>query len=165
MTDLPSVNDIRADLTGVLERFRAGRTRAFSFGAGVPEAVILTYDEFEDLGGETKFELGEVVLEPTELAAEFPGVVDAARAGSGSPVVWGTAGEPEAVLLSTAQYRHLRGDDAPPPGVVDDPTKRTYATQPLPDSKPFELDEIAALMGPEAVQDLEQIRRDDGEIP
>lgn len=165
MTGLPSVDDIRTDLAGVLERFRAGRTRAFSFGAGVPEAVILTYDEFEDLGGEAKFEIGDVVLEPAELADELPRLVDAARAGTGSPVVWGTEGEPEALVLSTAQYRQLRGDDEPPAGVVDDPTQRTYATEPLPDSRPFDLDEIAALMGSEAVQDLEDIRRDDGEIP
>jgi hypothetical protein len=46
--------------------------------------------------------------------------------------------------------------------VVDDPTKRTYSTEPLPDSRPFSLDEIAALMGPEAVQDLEDLRREDG---
>jgi hypothetical protein len=32
MNDLPSVDDIRTDLSGVLERFRAGSTRAFSFG-------------------------------------------------------------------------------------------------------------------------------------
>jgi hypothetical protein len=55
-------------------------------------------------------------------------------AAAGSPVVWG---EPEAVVLSTMQYRQLRGDDEPPPGVVDDQTKRTYATEPLPDSRPF----------------------------
>jgi hypothetical protein len=32
MNCLPSVDDIRTDLPGVLERFRAGSTRAFSFG-------------------------------------------------------------------------------------------------------------------------------------
>jgi len=50
MTGLPSVDDVRADLPAVLARFRAGRTHAFSFGAREPEAVMLTYDEFEDLG-------------------------------------------------------------------------------------------------------------------
>jgi PHD/YefM family antitoxin component YafN of YafNO toxin-antitoxin module len=144
MTGLPSVDDIRADLPAVLARFRAGRTRAFSFGAGVPEAVLLTYDEFEDLGGETKFAVGTDVLEPDELAQRLTAAVDAARAGSGNPVVWGEAGEPEAVVLSTAQYRQLRGDDAPPAGVVDDPTVRTYTTEPLPNSRPLNLDEWAA---------------------
>ncbi len=163
MTGLPSVDDIRADLPAVLARFRAGRTRAFSFGAGVPEAVLLTYDEFEDLGGESKFAVGAEVLEPDALAEQLAAVVAAARAGSGAPVVWGEAGEPEAVVLSTSQYRQLRGDDEPPAGVVDDPTVRTYATQPLPDSRPLNLDEIAELMGPEAVQDLEEIRREGNE--
>jgi PHD/YefM family antitoxin component YafN of YafNO toxin-antitoxin module len=163
MTGLPSVDDIRADLPAVLARFRAGRTRAFSFGAGSPEAVLLTYDEFEDLGGEAKFAVGSGVLEPAELAERLQAVVDAARAGSGEPVVWGDAGEPEAVVLSTAQYRELHGDDEPPAGVIDDPTVRTYTTQPLPGSRPVTVDEIAALMGPEAVQDLEEIRREGNE--
>jgi len=165
MTGLPSVDDIRADLPAILERFRAGRTRAFSFGAGVPEAVLLTYDEFEDLGGESKFTVGADVLEPDELAAKLAAVVDAARSGSGEPVVWGEAGEPEAVVLSTSQYRVLRGDDEPPAGVVDDPTIRTYTTQPLPDSRPLDLDEWAAAMGPETQQILEELRHEDSDNP
>jgi hypothetical protein len=165
MTGLPSVDDVRADLPAILERFRAGRTRAFSFGAGVPEAVVLTYDEFEDLGGEAKFAVGDDVLEPTQLAARLAAVVGAARAGRGDPVVWGVAGEPEAVVLSTTQYRVLRGDDEPPAGVVDDPTVRTYATEPLPDSRPLDLDEWAARMGPDTQQILEELRQDDSERP
>jgi hypothetical protein len=165
MNDLLSVADVRTDLPGVLARFRAGRTRAFSFGAGVPEAVLLTYDEFEDLGGEEKFDVGPSVLEPEELSAELPGLVERLRAADAEPVVWGESGEPEAVVLSPAQYRQLRGDDEPPAGVVDDPTQRTYPTEPLPDSKPFTIDEIAALMGPESVKDLEELRREDGETP
>ncbi|MEU4393174.1 hypothetical protein [Kribbella sp. NPDC023855] len=162
MTALPTVDQLRADLPAVLKRFRAGKTFAFSFGDGRPEAVVLTYDEFEDLGGETKFDLGDTVLEPTQLAAELPRLVAVLRAGAvPAPQVWGEQGEPEAVVLSTAQYRHLRGDDEPPPGVTDDPTHRTYTTEPLPDSRPFDLDEIAELMGPEAVQDLEDLRRND----
>lgn len=164
MNGLPSVDDIRADLPGVLAGFRAGRTRAFSFGAGVPEAVVCTYDEFEDLGGEVKFPVGDEVVEPSLLAVQLPGLMVGFRSGSGSPVVWGEAGEPEGVVLSTAQYRALRGDDEPPAGVADDPTQRTYSTEPLPDSKPYTLDEIAELMGPEAVKDLEDLRREDGEI-
>ena len=165
MTDLPSVADVRADLPAILTRFRTGRTRAFSFGAGVPEAVVLTYDEFEDLGGESKFVVGAEVLEPGRLAAELAAVVAAARAGDGAPVVWGESGVPEAVVLSVAQYRHLRGDDEPPAGVIDDPTVRTYATQPLPDSRPMDLDEWAARMGPDTQQILEEIRREDGKNP
>jgi PHD/YefM family antitoxin component YafN of YafNO toxin-antitoxin module len=160
MTDLPSIDDVRADLPSILTRFRAGQTRAFSFGAGVPEAVVLTYDEFEDLGGEAKFAVGDEVVGPGQLAARLSAVVGAARAGAGAPVVWGESGEPEAVVLSVAQYRHLRGDDEPPAGVIDDPTVRTYATEPLPDSRPFNLDEIAELMGPESVAELEEIRRE-----
>jgi hypothetical protein len=74
----------------------------------------------------------------------LPRVVEAARDGSGSPVVWGEDGEPEAVVMSTTQYRDLRGDDHPPAGVVDDPTVRVYATEPLPGSRPLDLDELAA---------------------
>jgi hypothetical protein len=140
MNGLPSVDDIRIDLPGVLERFRAGSNRAFSFGDRGPEAVVLTYDEFEDLGGEAKFDVGSEVLEPSELVDRLAELV---RVGTGSPVVWGEDGEPEAVVLSTAQYRQLRGDDESPAGVVDDPTERTYSTDPLPDSKPLSLDEWA----------------------
>jgi PHD/YefM family antitoxin component YafN of YafNO toxin-antitoxin module len=165
MSGLPSVDDIRADLPAVLAHFRAGHTRAFSFGAGVPEAVLLTYDEFEDLGGEAKFAVGADVLEPAELAAQLAAVVDAARAGIGEPIVWGEAGEPEAVVLSTSQYRQLRGDDEPPAGVVDDPTIRTYTTEPLPGSRPLNLDEWAAGMGPETQQILEELRREDDDNP
>jgi hypothetical protein len=163
MTGLPSVDQLRADLPAVLTRFRSGNTLAFSFGDGEPEAVLLTYDEFDDLGGEAKFEVEQTVREPSQVAAELPRLLTAIRSGGApAPLVWGEEGEPEAVVLSTAQYRLLRGDDEPPAGVADDPTQRTYATEPLPDSRPFSLDEIANLMGPEAVKDLEDLRRDDG---
>jgi len=105
---------------------------------------MLTYDEFEDLGGEHKFALADQVLAPEELGGQLGAIVGAARRGDGVPVVWGEAGEPEAVVMSTAQYRELRGDDQPPAGVVDDPTARVYATEPLPDSRPLDLDEWAA---------------------
>ncbi|MFG1626648.1 hypothetical protein [Kribbella sp. NPDC049227] len=144
MSGLLGVDEIRADLAGVLARFRAGRTRAFSFGDGVPEAVVLTYDEFEDLGGDAKFEILGEVLEPRVLSERLRGLVEAVRAGLAVPVVWGEEGEPEAVVMSTAQYRELRGDDQPPAGVVDDPTVRVYATEPLPGSRPLDLDEWAA---------------------
>ncbi|WP_328998316.1 hypothetical protein OHA18_28135 [Kribbella sp. NBC_00709] len=163
MTNWASVEGIRGDLAGVLGRFRGGGTWAFSFGDGGPEAVMLTYDEFEDLGGEGKFTVGDEVLEPAVLAEELPRLMEAVRAGSGAPVVWGEDGEPEAVLMSTTQYRDLRGDDHPPAGVVDDPTVRTYATEPLPSSKPLDLDEWAARMGPETQELLEELRREDRE--
>ncbi|TCN34214.1 hypothetical protein EV644_120104 [Kribbella orskensis] len=165
MNGLPSVDDISRDLPGILGRFRAGSTRAFSFGDGVPEAVVLTYDEFEDLGGEAKFDLAPSVLEPPQVAAELPRLLTAIRAGaSPTPLVWGEEGEPEAVVLSTAQYRFLRGDDEPPAGVVDDPTQRTYTTEPLPDSKPFDLDEWAA-DDPFTQQILDEIRTEEGLPP
>jgi hypothetical protein len=163
MTTWASVEGIQGDLAGVLGRFREGRTRAFSFGDGVPEAVMLTYDEFEDLGGEGKFAVADEVVEPAVLARQLPRLMEAVRAGSGTPVVWGDDGEPEAVVMSTAQYRDLRGDDQPPAGVVDDPTVRTYATEPLPDSRPLDLDEWAARMGPETQELLEELRREDRE--
>ena len=163
MTTWGSVEGIRGDLAGVLGRFREGRTRAFSFGDGGPEAVMLTYDEFEDLGGEGKFTVGDEVVEPAALAEQLPGLMEALRAGSGTPVVWGDDGEPEAVVMSTTQYRDLRGDDHPPAGVVDDPTVRTYATEPLPDSRPLDLDEWAARMGPDTQEVLEELRREDRE--
>jgi hypothetical protein len=161
MNGLPSVDDIRTDLPGVLERFRTGSTRAFSFGDRGPEAVVLTYDEFEDLGGEAKFDVGSEVLEPSELADRLAGLV---RAGTGLPVVWGEDGEPEAVVLSTAQYRQLRGDDEPPAGVVDDPTQRTYTTEPQPDSVPFSLDQWAE-GDPFTQQILDEIRTEEGLPP
>ena len=81
MNGLPSVDDISRDLPGILGRIREGSTRAFSFGDEVPEAVVLTYDEFEDLGGEAKFDLGPSVLEPAQVASELPRQLTAVRAG------------------------------------------------------------------------------------
>jgi hypothetical protein len=124
---------------------------------------MLTYDEFEDLGGEGKFTLADEVIEPAVLAEQLPRIVEAARNGSGSPVVWGADGEPEAVVMSTTQYRDLRGDDHPPAGVIDDPTARRYATEPLPGSRPLDLDEWAAGMGTETQELLEELRREDRE--
>jgi hypothetical protein len=139
---------------------------AFSFGdGGVPEAVLLTYDQFEDLGGESKFERRAGVVSAEVVGAELAEMVAAIRAGAFVPVVWGDAGEPEAVIMSTSQYRQLRGDDEPPPGTIDDPTRRVYATEPLPTSRAMTLDEIAEMMGPESVKDLEELRRADDEVP
>lgn len=160
MTNWPSVDEVRADLAGVLARFRSGQTRAFSFGNGVPEAVVLTYDEFEDLDGAETFTGLNEVLTPTELAERLPALV---ATGSGLPVAWGDGGEAQAVVMSTTQYRDLRGDDHPPPGVVDDPTVRTYDTEPLPTSRPLDLDDWAARMGPETQELLEELRREDRE--
>jgi hypothetical protein len=160
MSSLPSVDEVRSDLANILARFRAGRTRAFSFGDGVPEAVILTYDEFEDLDGPEMFAgLGEV-LEPTALAEQLPALVEAARSGRGQPVLWG---EREAVLMSTTQYRDLRGVDHPPTGVIDDPTVRTYANEPLPASRPLDLHEWAARMGTDAQELFEDLRCEERE--
>jgi len=155
------VDEVARDLAGVLARFRGGRTFPFSFGDGVPEAVMLTYDQFEDLGGEAKFQRHPGVLGIEEVRANLVAMVAAIRAGSFVPVAWGGEGEPEAVVMSTAQYRELRGDDEPPAGVIDDPTRRTYASEPLPDSKPMSLDEFAATMGPETQQILDEIRAEE----
>lgn len=160
MSNWPSVDAVRSGLTEVLARFRGGQTRAFSFGDRGPEAVILTYDEFEDLGGEHRFTGLDAVVDPEALAARLTGLL---AAPTGLPVVWGEHGEPEAVVMSTTQYRDLRGDDQPPAGVVDDPTVRTYAAEPLPTSTPLDLDEWAARMGPETQELLEELRREDRE--
>jgi hypothetical protein len=160
MTSWASVDEVRSELSEVLARFRVGRTRAFSFGDGVPEAVMLTYDEFEDLGGEGKFSVADEVLEPRVLAERLAGVVEGFRRRSGAPLVWGEDGEPEAVVMSTAQYRDLRGDDHPPAGVIDDPTARVYTTEPLPSSRPLDLDEWAA-NDPFTRQLLDEIRAEE----
>lgn len=137
MTALPTVDQLRADLPAVLQRFREGKTFAFSFGDGRPEAVVLTYDEFEDLGGETKFDLGDTVLEPAQLATELPQLVAALRTGAvPAPQVWGDQGEPEAVILSTTQYRHLRGDDQPHQALTTTPPNAPTPPNPSPTANP-----------------------------
>ena len=137
---------------------------AFSFGdGGVPEAVLLTYDQFEDLGGESKFERRLGVVSAEVVGAELAEMVAAIRGGSFVPVVWGDGGEPEAVIMSTSQYRQLRGDDEPPAGTIDDPTRRVYASEPLPTSRAMTIDEIAAMMGPYSQQVLEEIRQEERE--
>lgn len=159
-----SIAEVAADLEGVLAGFRSGRTFPFSFGDGTPEAVLLTYDQFEDLEGESKFERFAKVLAPQVMAAELVRMVEAIRSGSFAPVAFGDGGEPEAVVMSVAQYRELRGDDQPPPGVPDDPTQRTYASEPLPTSKPFDLDEWAA-DSPFTQKILEELRAEEGLPP
>ncbi|MFI5697564.1 hypothetical protein ACIA58_37245 [Kribbella sp. NPDC051586] len=157
-----SVEDVRRDVAGVLSRFRRGRTLPFSFGdGGVPEAVLLTYDQFEDLGGESKFERRPGVVAAETVAAQLASMVGAIRDGVFVPVVWGDGGEREAVIMSTSQYRRLRGDDEPPPGTIDDPTRRVYASEPLPSSRPMTVDEFAEMMGPETQRILDEIRQED----
>jgi hypothetical protein len=158
---VPSVESVRRDAGAVLTRFRSGKTRAFSIGDGLPEAVLLTYDEFEDLNGESKFRRHPTVFSPDVIEAQLPDMVAAIRAGSFDPVAWGENGQPEAVLMSTRQYRDLRGDDHPPPGITDDPTIRHYNTQPLPDSRPLDLDEWAK-DDPFTQQILDEIRAEEG---
>jgi hypothetical protein len=156
------VEDVRRDVAGVLARFRRGRTMPFSFGdGGVPEAVLLTYDQFEDLGGESKFERRPGVVATETVAAGLTSMVDAIRDGAFVPVIWGDGGEPEAVIMSTSQYRQLRGDDEPPAGTIDDPTRRVYASEPLPTSRPMTVDEFAEMMGPETQRILDEIRHED----
>jgi hypothetical protein len=158
---VPSVESVRRDPAAVLTRFRTGKTRAFSIGVGVPEAVLLTYDEFEDLGGESKFSRHPTVFAPGVIEAQLPEMMAAIRAGRFDPVAWGDNGRPEAVLMSTRQYRDLRGDDHPPPGITDDPTIRHYDTEPLPDSRPLDLDEWAR-NDPFTQEILDEIRAEEG---
>jgi hypothetical protein len=158
-----SVEELRDELPAVLERFRAGHGRAFSFGDGLPEAVVLTYEEFEEGDGVGRFPMTGGVVTPEVLAGRLREFVDAARSGARDVVLWGDDGQAEAVVMSAAQYRRLRGDHQPPAGVVDDPTRPVYVSEPLPTSRPLHLDEWAAEMGPETQAILEDLRREDRE--
>jgi PHD/YefM family antitoxin component YafN of YafNO toxin-antitoxin module len=162
---IPSVEDIQRNPAAVLARFRDENSFAYSFGDnGTPEAVLLTYDEYEDLSGPQKFTPAGEVLIPDAIKRQLPAIIAAIRNGSFTqPVLWSDTAEPEAVIMSPQQYRQLRGDDEPPAGEIDDPTVRTYNTKPLPTSRAMTLDEFAAMMGPETQRVLEEIRREDDE--
>ncbi|WP_410785437.1 hypothetical protein [Kribbella sp. C-35] len=163
-SDLPSIADVAADIAGVVGRFTHGETHAFAFGdGGVPEAVIASYDQYDDLGGEETLGRYRTVVAPEVLGRQLPEMVEAIRRGTfGPPVLVGTGTEPVLVLMSTQQYRTLRGDDEPPPGVIDDPTVRTYDSSPTPGSVPFSVDEWAK-DDPFTQQMLEEIRQERGD--
>jgi hypothetical protein len=159
--DLLSVADVAGDISGVVERMRHGQSHSFAFGdGGVPEAVIASYDQYDDLrGGGTLGRYWEVVA-PEVLARQLPEMVEAIRRGTfGPPVLVGAGGDPVLVVMSTRQYREMRGDDEPAPGVLDDPTARTYDSSPTPGSKPFDLDEWAK-DDPFTQQMLDEIRQE-----
>lgn len=143
--DLPSVADVAQDVAGVVERLAHGETHAFAFGdGGVPEAVIASYDQYDDLRGEKTLGKYQTVVGPEVLVRQLPEMVEAIRRGTfGPPVLVGSAAEPVLVVMSTQQYRVMRGDDEPPPGVLDGPTARTYDATPMPGSRPFDLHEWA----------------------
>ncbi|MGZ0151272.1 hypothetical protein ACXJJ3_29740 [Kribbella sp. WER1] len=155
--DLPSVAEVAADITGVIQRM----THAFAFGdGGVPEAVIASYDQYDDLRGEDTLGKYREVVAPEVLFRQLPAMVEAMRQGTfGPPVLVGTAAEPVLVVMSTQQYRMMRGDDEPSPGVIDDPTVRSYGSFPAPGSKPFSLDEWAK-EDPFTQQMLDEMRRE-----
>lgn len=161
--DLLSVADVAADIAGVVGRFTHGETHAFAFGdGGVPEAVIASFDQYDELGGEDTLGKYRTVVAPEVLGRQLPEMVEAIRRGTfGPPVLVGTDTEPLLVVMSTQQYRTLRGDDAPPPGVIDDPTVRTYDSSPTPGSTPFSVDEWAK-DDPFTQQMLEEIRQERG---
>jgi PHD/YefM family antitoxin component YafN of YafNO toxin-antitoxin module len=160
--EIPTVDDVRRDPAAVLTRFRDESSFAFSFGDdGKPEAVLLTFDEYEDLGGLDKFTAPGDPLTPDAISLQLPAIVESIRAGSfTAPILWSDSTEPAAVIMSPQQYRHLRGDDEPPAGQVDDPTTRTYNTKPLSTSRAMTVEEFAEWLGPEAVKDLEEIKRE-----
>lgn len=160
MTDwnIPSVAHIAADPRAILTRFRR-KPMPFSFGDERPEGVLLTVDQFDELDGSEMFPRS-AVLTPDELAVQLPEMIEGIRSGTFAPVTFGEDRKPEAMVMSTAQYRDLRGDDHPPEGVDDDPTKRVYNTEPLPTSKSMSLEELAAMLGPDAVEDLERVKRE-----
>ncbi len=163
-SDLPSVADVAGDIAGVVERFTHGETHAFAFGdGGVPEAVIASYDQYDELGGEEALGKYRTVVAPEVLGRQLPEMVEAIRRATfGPPVLVGTEPEPVLVVMSTQQYRTLRGDDEPPPGVIDDPTVRTYDSSPTPGSTPFSLDEYAK-DDPFTQQMLDEIRQERGD--
>jgi len=140
MTDfeVPAVAEIARDLPAVLRRFRSGSTFPLSFGDGRPEAVVLTYDEFEDLDGEGRIAHQPEVATVEQVASDLGRMITEIRSGSFMPIIWTDGAEPRLMIMSTAQYRDLRGDDHPPEGVDDDPTKRTYVSAPLPTSRPLD---------------------------
>jgi hypothetical protein len=142
---LPAVAEIARDLPDIVDRFASGETHAFAFGdGGVPEAVIASYDQYDDLGGDAIFGRNSTVLAAEAVARQLPETVEAIRRGRfGPPVLVGTGSEPTLVLMSTRQYRTMRGDDEPPAGVPDDPTDRAYDSTPTPGSRPFSVDEWA----------------------
>ena len=162
--DLPSVADVAGDIDGVIGRFTHGQTHAFAFGdAGVPEAVIASYDQYDDLGGDETLGRYRTVVAPEVLGRQLPEMVEAIRRGTfGPPVLVGTGPDPVLVVMSTQQYRTMRGDDEPPAGVIDDPTVRTYDSTPTPGSKPFSLDEWAK-DDPFTQQMLDEIRQERGD--
>lgn len=109
-----SVAEIAADLPGVVQRFRSACTHAFAFGDGRPEAVVLTYDEFEYLGGERRIRRRRQILESGEIAADLANMITEIRAGSYRPVVWTDGDEPQLVIMSIGQYQDLCREDALP---------------------------------------------------
>lgn len=161
--DLPSVAAVADDIAGVVERFTHDETHAFAFGdGGVPEAVIASYDQYDDLRGDDVLGKYRTVVAPEVLVRQLPEMVEAIRRGTfGPPVLVGTEAEPVLVVMSTQQYRALRGHDEPPPGVIDDPTVRSYDSAPMPGSKPFSVDEWAK-DDPFTQQMLDEIRQERG---
>lgn len=160
---VPSVDEVAGDIGGVVDRFRRGEIQSFAFGdGGVPEAVVAGYDQYEDLGGEETLGRFENVVAPEVLVAQLAQMVEAIRRGTfGPPVLVGPGSEPVVVVMSTQQYRAMRGDDEPPPGVIDDPTVRSYDSSPTPGSKPFSLDEWAK-DDPFTQQILDEIQQERG---
>ncbi|MFD7160174.1 AAA family ATPase [Kribbella sp. NPDC059898] len=157
--ELRSVAEVAADIAGVVRRMTNGETHAFAFGdGGVPEAVIASYGQYDDLDGDETLGRRPGVVAPDVLGRQLPELVEAIRRGTfGQPMLVGI-GDPVLVVMSTQQYRTLRGDDEPPAGVVDDPTVRSYDSMPTPGSKPFSLQEWAR-DDPFTQQMLAEIRR------
>jgi hypothetical protein len=161
--ELPSVADVAGAIAGVVGRLARGETHSFAFGdGGVPEAVIASYDQYDDLRGEQTVGRYQTVVAPEALTRQLPEMVEAIRRGTfGLPVLVGSDAEPVLVVMSTQQYRAMRGDDEPRAGVIDDPTVRSYDSAPMPGSKPFSLDEWAK-DDPFTQQMLEEIRQERG---
>ena len=87
-SDLPSVAAVAADIAGVIGRFTHGETHAFAFGdGGVPEAVIASYDQYDDLGGDDTLGKYRTVVAPEVLGRQLPEMVEAIRRGTFGPPV------------------------------------------------------------------------------
>jgi hypothetical protein len=77
-------------MRAIVDGFKNGRTHAFSFGDGVPEAVIVSHDQYDDLGGEEKLGRYPSVLTPETVGRQLPEMVEAIRRGTfGPPVLCG----------------------------------------------------------------------------
>lgn len=107
--------------------------------------------------------LGQLrTLSPDEFVAAVPELTQQIRARSLHPIAVGRGGAPEAVLVTHDQYRdlvqgHMLWHQSPPFLASLDPNVH----KPMPDSRPVDLDEFFASLGPRSAEMWEQIKREE----